>query len=83
MDIYADIKDILPQARAAVVAIGNFDAVHRGHQDLLDAARMKAQELSVPLAVMTFEPHPRRLFRPDDAPFRVTPAEVKYDKLKK
>ncbi len=81
MDIYSDITQLPPHAKSAVVAIGNFDAVHRGHQQLLQSAADKARELSVPLAVMTFEPHPRRLFRPDDAPFRVTPAAVKYDRL--
>lgn len=83
MDIYTDITALPAQAQSAVVAIGNFDAVHRGHQQLLRIAADTARGLSLPFAVMTFEPHPRRLFRPDDPPFRVTPPAVKYDCLKK
>ena len=56
----------------AVVAIGNFDGMHRGHQAVLDIARDKAVELGVPVVVMTFEPHPRTLFRPQSPVFRLT-----------
>ncbi len=64
-----------------VLAIGNFDGVHRGHQTLLAAARNFALEKSLPLIVLTFEPHPRKLFRPDDPPFRITPYDLKIDRL--
>ena len=56
--------------RGGVVALGNFDGVHRGHAHLLRLAR--AARPDAPLAVLTFEPHPRELFRPDDPPFRLT-----------
>jgi riboflavin kinase/FMN adenylyltransferase len=63
-----------PEARGATVALGNFDGVHLGHQQVLRAAH--AARPDAPLAVLTFEPHPRELFRPDDPPFRLTlPAE--------
>jgi riboflavin kinase/FMN adenylyltransferase len=65
----------------AVVAIGNFDAVHLGHQALLAEAKRQAVAQNVPLAVLTFEPHPRRIFRADDPPFRVTPLAVKLDRF--
>ncbi|MSO70574.1 MAG: bifunctional riboflavin kinase/FAD synthetase [Alphaproteobacteria bacterium] len=61
----------------AVLAIGNFDGVHRGHQALLAQARERARAAGKPLAVLTFEPHPRRLFQPDLAPFRLTPFRIK------
>lgn len=64
-----------------VLTIGNFDGVHRGHQSLLARARQMADERGVKLAALTFEPHPRRLFRPDDPPFRITPAAVKARRL--
>ena len=69
------------EARNAVVAIGNFDALHRGHHALLEIARKRALDLGHPFGVLTFEPHPRRLFRPDDPPFRVTPPALKLQRL--
>ena len=65
----------LPEAlRGAAVALGNFDGVHLGHAHVLRAVH--AARPGAVLAVLTFEPHPRELFRPDDPPFRLTlPAE--------
>lgn len=54
------------------VALGNFDGVHRGHQALLAHAAGHARTFGGPLVVLTFEPHPRRYFVPDTAPFRLT-----------
>ncbi len=77
-----DFTSPLPKdAQQAVVAIGNFDAVHSGHRSLLLQTKTMAVEKECPVAVLTFEPHPRRLFRPDDAPFRITPLSVKLDVL--
>ena len=73
---------VLPQdVKDAVIAVGNFDGVHRGHQALLREARGIADKLGKKLGVLTFEPHPRRLFRPDDPPFRLTPLAVKKRRL--
>ncbi|WP_137126709.1 bifunctional riboflavin kinase/FAD synthetase [Roseomonas sp. HF4] len=58
------------EARGATVALGNFDGVHIGHAAVLRAAHAARPDLS--LAVLTFEPHPREHFRPDDPPFRLT-----------
>jgi riboflavin kinase / FMN adenylyltransferase len=63
--------------RGAVVAIGNFDGVHRGHQAVIGEAGRLARAAGVRHAVLTFEPHPRRVFRPDDPPFRLTPFRAK------
>ena len=52
-----------------VCAIGNFDGVHKGHQVVLAAARSCSQATGLPLAVVTFTPHPRQYFRPSDPPF--------------
>ena len=64
-------------ARSSVVAIGNFDGVHRGHRGLIAAAVDKARELGRPSAVMMFEPHPREFFQPNEPLFRLTPLNAK------
>jgi riboflavin kinase / FMN adenylyltransferase len=56
----------------AVVAIGNFDGVHRGHRAVIRAAQQRAAELERPAAVLTFEPHPRVFFNPSEKLFRLT-----------
>ena len=58
-------------ARGAAIALGNFDGVHKGHQGVIESARAAAQLMGAPLAAAVFEPHPRRFFRPDAAPFRL------------
>jgi riboflavin kinase/FMN adenylyltransferase len=55
-------------ARGAIVTVGNFDGVHRGHQALLARARAKANKAGVPALAITFDPHPVALLRPDAAP---------------
>lgn len=55
-----------------VLTIGNFDGLHRGHRALLDRLTAKARSLGLPATVMTFEPHPRELFTPEQAPPRLT-----------
>src|SRR5438046_7893027 len=61
----------------AVVAIGNFDGVHRGHRAVIAAALARAKALTRPAAALTFEPHPRRFFRPDEPLFRLTDERAK------
>jgi riboflavin kinase/FMN adenylyltransferase len=53
------------------LALGNFDGVHRGHKIVLDAALKRANALDIAAGVAVFDPHPRRYFRPDTAPFRI------------
>ncbi|MDO8932454.1 MAG: bifunctional riboflavin kinase/FAD synthetase [Rhodocyclaceae bacterium] len=55
-----------------VLTIGNFDGLHLGHRAMLERLAARARELSLPAAVMTFEPHPRELFTPEQAPARLT-----------
>ena len=57
----------------SVVAIGNFDGVHRGHQAVLARARALAEQRGRPSAVLTFEPHPGDYFAGAPAVFRLTP----------
>ena len=70
-------------ARAGVVAIGNFDGVHKGQQKLIATARALADAQARPLVVLTFDPHPRRYFQPDAPPFLLTMPAVKEALLKK
>ena len=79
MRIFHDWRDLPPDARGATVALGNFDGVHRGHAEVIKAAH--AARPKVPLAVLTFEPHPREHFRPDDPPFRLTLSAERADAL--
>ena len=81
MRVFRHYDGLPASARAAVVALGNFDGVHRGHQAVLATARREAQRRGVPFAVVTFEPHPRSVFRPNDAPFRLTPFRAKAQHL--
>lgn len=73
-----ETRQPLPEALwGGVIAIGNFDGVHRGHQSVLRRALDEAQARGVPALVLTFEPHPRTVFRPDTPVFRLTPAPLK------
>ena len=64
-------------ARGAVVAIGNFDGVHRGHQVVIAEAGAIAAALGAPHAVLTFEPHPRTILQAQAPPFRLMPFRAK------
>jgi riboflavin kinase/FMN adenylyltransferase len=70
MQIYRDWAAVPEAGRGATIALGNFDGVHLGHAAVLRAAH--AARPDRPLAVLTFEPHPREYFRPQDPPFRLT-----------
>ncbi len=66
-----------PALHGAVVAIGNFDGVHRGHRAVISAALARAKSLERPAAALTFEPHPRSVFRPGEPLFRLTDERAK------
>ncbi len=63
--------------RGGVVAIGNFDGVHRGHQTVLERALAEARRREAPALVLSFEPHPRRVFQPDVPLYVITPPPMK------
>lgn len=64
-------KHLTDADRGAAVALGNFDGVHKGHQSVIAGAAAAAKAADAPLAVITFDPHPRRLFQPDEPAFRL------------
>ena len=65
--------------KQAVVAIGNFDGVHVGHQTLLSHARALADKHDLDFTVLTFSPHPRSVFQPNVAPFRISCGHIKQE----
>jgi riboflavin kinase/FMN adenylyltransferase len=73
------VRDNAPDASllGAVVAIGNFDGVHRGHKAVIAVAHNRAKALSKKAAAMTFEPHPRDFFNPKERVFRLTDEAAK------
>lgn len=62
-------KDLPASDRGASIAVGSFDGVHRGHQQVIALAAEAARSLAAPLAVITFDPHPRAYFRPQEPAF--------------
>lgn len=68
----------LPQdAKEAVIALGNFDGLHRGHQAVISRAKTIADKLGAPMGIGLFRPHPFRFFKPDVPPFRLMSARTR------
>ncbi len=66
-----------------VLALGNFDGLHRGHTKIIDRVRRVAVERSATSLVLTFDPHPPRIIRPDKAPALLMTLEQKIEALEK
>ncbi|MXV36547.1 MULTISPECIES: bifunctional riboflavin kinase/FAD synthetase [unclassified Saccharibacter] len=79
MTLYTDWRTLPQAVRGNAVALGNFDGVHRGHVHLLESLKMARPDC--PPAVVTFEPHPRAFFRPQDPPFRLMRADMRAQAL--
>jgi riboflavin kinase/FMN adenylyltransferase len=77
MRIFRHYSDILEECRHAVVALGNFDGVHKGHQALIAQARDIARRSGAIVGVLAFEPHPQEFFHPQAECFRLTPFRTK------
>ena len=77
MRIFRHFAELPAAVRGGVVALGNFDGVHLGHQAVIGTALARAKNHGAPAGVMTFEPHPRSVFTPDQPPFRLTPFRIK------
>lgn len=72
MEVIRSLKEVPIALRGGVLAIGNFDGVHKGHQAVISTALEVARDMAAPCGVMTFEPHPRQFFQPDTPMFRLT-----------
>jgi riboflavin kinase / FMN adenylyltransferase len=83
MQVIHGTDDVPAAARGAVLAIGNFDGVHRGHQALLKVVHDEAARLRRPAGAILFEPHPREFFQPERPHFRLTPLPLKLELLER
>lgn len=77
MQTLTTYSDLPETAKGAVIALGNFDGLHRGHQAVIAQAQAIAAELGAPLGIGLFRPHPYRFFKPDADPFRLMSARVR------
>lgn len=76
------IRDAPAALKGGVVALGNFDGLHRGHQAVIKTALSIANDKGVASAVMTFEPHPRAFFQPHQASFRLSAFRAKCRQMR-
>ena len=77
---FLDHRDPLPESlRGAIIALGNFDGFHLGHQAVAKEAIDWARAEGRPAIIATFDPHPVRFFKPDAAPFRLTTLEQRQE----
>ncbi len=83
MKIIRNLQNLKPRHHGCVATIGNFDGVHLGHQAVLGQLTEKADELNLPLTVVTFEPQPQEVFRPEQAPPRLTRFREKVQALRR
>lgn len=75
--ILRDGDSVPPPLQGAFLAIGNFDGVHRGHRAAIDLTIARARKAGRAALALTFEPHPRRFFLPEEPTFRLTPEPAK------
>ena len=84
MHILKGLDGLRSLPACAVLSIGNFDGIHRGHRRILEVARrLRGDAGGAALGVATFEPHPLTVLRPELAPPRLTPAAIKEELLRR
>src|ERR1700681_233021 len=83
MHVFQDAYNASDLPRGGVGTIGNFDGVHRGQRAILERLTARAQSLSVPAVVVTFDPHPLTVLAPDRAPAALTTPKQKEELLEK
>ncbi len=81
MELIRGLHGLRTRHRGCVATIGNFDGVHRGHDAILRRLREEGARRGLPTVVMSFEPHPQEVFRPEAAPARLTPLRDKARQL--
>jgi riboflavin kinase / FMN adenylyltransferase len=81
MQVFRSLDAIPDNLTRTVLAIGNFDGVHRGHQVIIQTVCERARLLDALSVAVTFDPHPVRLLRPDQAPPLITPLPQRLELL--
>ena len=81
MQVFRELEDVPATLGPTVVSVGNFDGVHMAHQAVVRHMVERAHAIGGKAVVVTFEPHPLRILRPDVAPKLLTPLEVKLQLL--
>ncbi len=79
MRVSRDTRELTAADNGRAVAVGTFDGVHLGHRRVIESALAWGRERRVPVAVLTFDPHPLQVLRPDDCPRLLTSLPVKAD----
>jgi riboflavin kinase / FMN adenylyltransferase len=77
MQIFTTLEAVPSDYGPTVISVGNFDGVHRAHQNVLSSVDRRAKELNARSMVVTFDPHPTRVLRPEAAPKLITPLDRK------
>jgi len=75
--IFHDLEELQSPLQNPVLTIGNFDGVHRGHLALFERVKIRARAIEGVSAVMTFQPHPLKIMKPEKAPLLITPTQQK------
>ena len=79
MKTFQTYQNLGASDKGAVIALGNFDGLHRGHQAVIDAAQDIAKDLGAPMGIGLFRPHPFRYFKPDAPAFRLMTPTVRAE----
>jgi riboflavin kinase / FMN adenylyltransferase len=83
MQVFHHLEEVPGDLGPTVLSVGNFDGVHRAHRHVLAAVVKRAREIGGRSVVVTFDPHPTRILRPDVAPKLITPLPRKLELLAK
>ncbi len=81
MQVWRSHDDVPADYGPAVVTVGNFDGVHRGHRAVLSRARETADRDGLRVVAVTFDPHPMAVLRPDHAPAMLTGIDERAELL--
>jgi riboflavin kinase / FMN adenylyltransferase len=79
MEVFRGLDEVSPAPRGRVLAVGTFDGVHLGHRRVIASALERGRADDVPVAAVTFDPHPNQVLRPDDPPRLLTSTNVKAE----